>query len=142
WRKYQAASSTGRSRVDWVTGCCLLLRRSCWEDLGGFDRDFFLYYEDVDLCWRARQRGWSVWHEPGLSVMHHHPLHGRTVSPPLRLITRHALLTYAHKHWPAWQVRLLSGIVRAEAALRGLAARRVGDTAAPYVFATLGKVAV
>ena len=50
--------------ADWVTGCCLLVRRDCLEQLGGFDPDFFLYYEDVDLCRRAREQGWTVAFEP------------------------------------------------------------------------------
>ena len=58
------------------------------ENLGGLDGDFFLYYEDVDLCRRARQRGWTVWHDPKLSAIHHHPLHARTLPVHLRLITR------------------------------------------------------
>lgn len=105
--------------VPWVTGCCLLVRRECWDALGGCDEDFFLYYEDVDLCRRARRAGWSVWHEPTPSVTHFHPLHSRAVSTPLRVITRHALLTYALKHWSAAEFRVLARIVRWEARLRG-----------------------
>src|SRR5262249_26685701 len=62
------------------------------------------------------------------------PLHARQVPPHLRLITRHALLTYGHKHWLPWQVRLLAGVIRLEAWLRqGLAWKRGEDsTAALY----------
>src|SRR5262249_48943682 len=62
-----------------------------------------------------RERGWSVWYEPNLAVIHHHPLHSRTVPAALRLVTRHSLLTYSAKHWPGWQFRLLARIIRAEA---------------------------
>ncbi len=114
-RKYQAVRGPQRRPVDWVTGCCLLVRRACLQDLGGLDRRFFLYYEDVDLCRRARERGWSVWYEPRLGVVHRDPLHGRKVAPVVRLITRHSLLTYAARHWPHWQVRVLAAVVRLEA---------------------------
>jgi GT2 family glycosyltransferase len=136
-RKYQARGMRQRCQVPWVTGCCLLVRRDCLQDVGGLDNDFFLYYEDVDLCRRARDRGWSVWYDPALRAVHHQPLHCREVRPPLRAITRHALLTYSSKHWPAWQFRLLAGIVRLEAGLRELAARRRGDAEAADCYGAL-----
>jgi N-acetylglucosaminyl-diphospho-decaprenol L-rhamnosyltransferase len=140
-RKYYLRAGDQPRRVDWVTGCCLLVRRACWRDLGGLDGDFFLYYEDVDLCRRAYERGWSVWHDPGLAAVHHHPLHGRVVPPHLRLITRHALLTYARKHWPTWQTRVLAGIIRLEAWWRQRQARRRGLATAAETFAALGALA-
>jgi GT2 family glycosyltransferase len=138
-RKYSEPPPHGR--VDWATGCCLLVRRQCWEDLGGLDPAFFLYYEDVDLCRRARAAGWSVRHEPRLWVVHHRPLHARRVPPHLRLITRHALLTYATKHWPRWQRQILAAIVRTEARARGVLARGRGDAGAEGVYAELGALA-
>ncbi len=139
-RKYTPPPSPDRCRVDWVTGCCLLVRRACWADLGGLDPNFFLYYEDVDLCRRARTRGWSVWHEPGASGTHHAPLHLRTVPSHLRVITRHALLTYARKHWPRWQFRALASIVRSEAGLRAWMAHWRDERDAEQDFADLGRI--
>jgi GT2 family glycosyltransferase len=130
-----------RRRVPWVTGCCLLLRRDCLEDLGGLDEDFFLYYEDVDLCGRARARGWTVWFEPALRVVHHRPLHTRAVPAHLRVITRHALLTYSVKHWPRWQFRLLAGCMRLEAWLRQHWAAWHGERETADLFARLRAIA-
>jgi len=140
-RKYNLLSPEEAGPVDWATGCCLLVRRACWERLGGFDRDFFLYYEDVDFCRRAGAAGWTVAFEPSVSVVHHHPLHARAVPPYLRLVTRHALLTYAGKHWPRWQVRVLASLIGAEARVRAFAARRQGDRGAARVFTQLGRLA-
>lgn len=140
WRKYYLRSADTARPVDWVTGCCLLVRRTCWEDLGGLDGDFFLYYEDVDLCRRAAARGWTVWHEPGLCTTHLHPLHGRSVPAHLRLVTRHALLSYARKHWPRWQTRILAGIIRVEAWLRLRHAWQRGDDLHAGLFDSLGRM--
>jgi len=129
-RKCQHQNGDQRQRVEWVTGGCMLLRRSCFEQLRGLDERFFLYYEDVDFCHRATEAGWSVWHEPSLSVTHHWPLHARNVPAPLRLMTRHALITYATKHWPRWQLRLLAGVVKLESRLRGTFAKHRGDAVA------------
>ncbi len=113
-----APAADADGSVDWATGGCLLVRRECLDQLGGFDERFFLYYEDVDFCRRAATAGWAVRFDPRPRVTHHWPLHARRVPPPLRLITRHALLTYAAAHWPRWQAVLLSQLVRAEAVVR------------------------
>jgi GT2 family glycosyltransferase len=137
-RKYRTPPEGGPCRVDWATGCCLLVRRACWEDLGGFDPEFFLYYEDVDLCRRAQQRGWSVWFDPNPRAIHHRPLHAREVPAHMRLITRHALLAYARKHWAAWQYRALIRIVGLETRVREWIAHWRGNTEAAHIFAELG----
>jgi len=126
-RKCRHQQSEEREAVAWVTGGCLLVRRDCFAQLSGLDEAFFLYYEDVDFCRRAADAGWSVWYDPGLEVTHHWPLHARRVPAPLRLMTRHALLTYARKHWPRWQARGLSWLLWVEASLRQAWAAVRGD---------------
>jgi N-acetylglucosaminyl-diphospho-decaprenol L-rhamnosyltransferase len=140
-RKYHLWHARRRCRVPWVTGCCLLLRRECLNQLGGLDGDFFLYYEDVDLCRRATALGWSVWFEPALQAVHHQPLHLRAVPAYLRVLTRHALLTYASKHWPAWQFRVLGKLVQWEARVRQCWARRREDPATAELFGHLRAIA-
>lgn len=53
-------AETGVSDTASVPGCSLMIRRTAWDDLGGFDDAFFLYWEDTDLCWRAWSAGWRV----------------------------------------------------------------------------------
>jgi len=139
-RKTRHRPLTERRQVPWATGGCLLVRRDCYEEVGGLDESYFLYYEDVDFCRRARRAGWSVWYEPDLRVTHHFPLHTRSVPAPLRLVTRHALLTYSRKHWPRWQSRLLSGLVWAEAGGRELLARWRNQPVAATCFRELRRL--
>ncbi|PWU24041.1 hypothetical protein C5B42_00795 [Candidatus Cerribacteria bacterium 'Amazon FNV 2010 28 9'] len=55
----------------WVAGGSGMFRKSMWEELGGFDLDYTpAYWEDIDLSWRAKQRGWKVLFEPA-SIVHH-----------------------------------------------------------------------
>jgi GT2 family glycosyltransferase len=57
--------------VEYVSGCCLLVRRSLWERIGGFDERFApAYYEDVDLAYAVRARGFRVMYEPESVVLH------------------------------------------------------------------------
>ena len=54
--------------VDWVAGACLFLRRSLYEELGGFDPRFFLFFEDIDLCRRTWAAGKRVVYDPSIIV--------------------------------------------------------------------------
>jgi N-acetylglucosaminyl-diphospho-decaprenol L-rhamnosyltransferase len=139
-RKYRTVSAAAPVEVPWVTGCCMLVRRACLEDLGGLDEQFFLYYEDVDLCVRARARGWTTWYDPTLGAVHHHPLHSRARPAALRLVTRHSLLMFARKNWPAWQVRLLTRVVGIEARIRTWFAGWRSDPTESAVFAELQRL--
>ncbi len=123
-RKCRVLPTNRSTKVGWVTGCGMLIRRDCFQQLGGFDPDYFLYYEDADLCLRARLRQWAVRHEPSLYAIHHHPLHLRTPSLRIRLFTRHSLLTFARKHWPAWQTLVIAILVIAETVWRGWSKHR------------------
>jgi N-acetylglucosaminyl-diphospho-decaprenol L-rhamnosyltransferase len=61
-----------RATIDrqWVSGAVMLVRRSAFEEVAGFDERFFLYYEDEDLCRRLRARGWRVAVAPEVRVKH------------------------------------------------------------------------
>jgi len=56
--------------VDWLSGAAICIRRQAWEQVGGFDEGFFMYAEDIDWCWRARQAGWRVCYVPQAVVVH------------------------------------------------------------------------
>src|SRR5262249_55140047 len=56
--------------VDWAHGAAMLMRTSLARDVGGFDPRFFLFFEDLDLCWRVRQAGGVVLVAPDVRVGH------------------------------------------------------------------------
>jgi hypothetical protein len=57
--------------ADWVAGMFMLFPRTVFAQLNGFDEDYFLYYEDVDLCGRLALAGWRVVVCPASRVVHH-----------------------------------------------------------------------
>ena len=81
--------------VDWVSGAAIWLRRAALDDIGGWDERYFMYVEDVDLCWRLRRAGWRVAYEPGGTV--EHLLGVSTAGRPYRMIAEHhrSLLRFA-----------------------------------------------
>ena len=55
---------------DWLAGMFLLMRRETFAKVGGFDEGFYLYYEDVDLCWRLRRAGYQIVQDRTVMVTH------------------------------------------------------------------------
>ena len=56
--------------VFWATGAAMLIRKELYEELGGLDEDFFAHMEEIDLCWRAKNRGYKVFCNPKSTVYH------------------------------------------------------------------------
>lgn len=69
-RRNVVSSSRGTATVDWVSGACMLVRRSAFDDVGGFDGRYFLYWEDADLCRRLRARGYVIRYVPSAAAVH------------------------------------------------------------------------
>jgi GT2 family glycosyltransferase len=73
--------------VDWISGAAMLLRREAAESVGGFDEAYFMYVEDVDICWRLREAGYRVIYDPDMRLVHHI---GRTSSQQsMRMLYQH-----------------------------------------------------
>lgn len=56
--------------VDWVSGASMFLKREISEAIGGFDEAYFMYFEDQDFCYRAKQAGFRVYYNPKYAVVH------------------------------------------------------------------------
>jgi GT2 family glycosyltransferase len=69
-----AGSFTQLEQVNAVSGAAFVMRKDVFEQLGGFDEDFFMYMEDIDLSWRARLAGYSSLYVPDATVYHDYAL--------------------------------------------------------------------
>jgi len=56
--------------VHWVSGAAMLVKKNIFERLGGFDENFFMYFEDLDLCKRARKLGFKILYFPKTEIVH------------------------------------------------------------------------
>lgn len=57
-------------KIDFATGCCMMIRREVLEKVGGFDENYFLYYEDDDLCLRIKNAGYQIFYVPSAVMFH------------------------------------------------------------------------
>jgi N-acetylglucosaminyl-diphospho-decaprenol L-rhamnosyltransferase len=106
------------SEVDWVSGAAMLLRREAALGVSGFDEAYFMYVEDVDLCWRLREAGYRVVYHPAVRVLHHI---GRTSSQQsVRMLYHHhrSMFIYFRKRYRGAKGLVLLPIVFAGLAVR------------------------
>jgi len=97
-------------QLDWVIGAFMLTRREVVEAVGPWDKEYFMYTEDVDYCYRAKKLGWQIWYLPNWSIIHY----GGASSPigyPIINEFKGVKLFYK-KHYPGWQFPILRFILK------------------------------
>ncbi|SHG11373.1 hypothetical protein SAMN04487965_3310 [Microbulbifer donghaiensis] len=113
--------------TSWVCGAVVLLKREMLDQIGGFDPRFFLYFEETDLWWRAREAGWQIWAQGEAVATHENAASAKTTGQELYAgcIAQHyfeSRFYYLCKHfgWPAAALAELAeiGILTAKAAAR------------------------
>lgn len=125
-RKYRLARphSKQAQAVDWVTGAFVAFRRELFLKISGFDEDYFMYYEDVDLCLRALHAGFKSYFLPSARAVHLSPYSTRRGAPAwLRREVRLSQMTFFRKHRPSWESAVLRFLNRAYFLANGLAWR-------------------
>jgi N-acetylglucosaminyl-diphospho-decaprenol L-rhamnosyltransferase len=76
---------TAPRQVDVIKGACLLLRREALDEVGLLDEGYFMYTEEVDLCYRLGRAGWELWWVPQAQVVHHEAQSTRQVASDMYL---------------------------------------------------------
>jgi GT2 family glycosyltransferase len=101
---------------DWVSGACLMVRRSTFEAVGGFDERFFLYEEDVDLCLRVRRAGGRIVFTPAARIRHRLGTAMAREPGRSRIEYERSHLAYYRKHASAASVLALRALMAAKGA--------------------------
>ena len=105
--------------VDWVSGAAMAIRREVIDAVGTLDENFFMYVEDVDLCYRAKQADWQTWYAP-YGVITHAIAQSSDKNPrPMTIAFHKSMFRFFRKHYlgtlyPRW----LTPIVAAGLAVR------------------------
>jgi len=88
--------------VDAVNGAFMLIRRRALDEVGMFDEGYWMYMEDLDLCYRFRQAGWITWYDPDVTVLHvKGGTSGRHRKPRLDYAFHYGMLRFYRKHYAA-----------------------------------------
>jgi N-acetylglucosaminyl-diphospho-decaprenol L-rhamnosyltransferase len=126
------------TEMDSGVGACMLIRREALEQAGLFDEAFFMYGEDLDLCYRLKQCGWRVHYYPAVQVLHYKGQASKQVADKATSEFYRAMLLFHSKHYAQntfflgnWLITagifLFGGVAHLRNRLRPADQRRVGS---------------
>ncbi len=125
----------GEGPVDWVSGACFAISRVAHAQVGGLDEDLFMYGEEPDWCWRARQAGFETIFSDAACVLHHGGASGAGLRGPLFVRNLEARLAFLRRHRGAWRAALAREILVAGSLARLIAWWLVRLTRPRHAFA-------
>ncbi|MFY9783491.1 MAG: glycosyltransferase family 2 protein [Acidimicrobiales bacterium] len=122
-KRYRSTRSDGT--VDWVSGACFLVRRSDFELVGGFDERYFMFAEDMALCWQLREHGFSVAASTDATVTHIEGVSRARVSREMLIAHHRSALRFEFQTARGWRRALvpLASVVLSVRLMLVLAAR-------------------
>lgn len=108
--------SPGRiKKVDWVSGACLMINKKNFEKIGGFEKELFMYAEDMELCYRAKKKGFLTYFYPEVTLFHKE--RGSSDRTFAILNIYKGILFFYKKHKPSWQFQIARFILFSKALL-------------------------
>lgn len=97
----------GAQAVDYVEGAALLIRREVYLQLHGLDEGYFMYAEEVDLCYTFHKAGWQVWYQPEAHILHHGGASSRNRRTQREGDLYRSRVRFFRKHYGNWTANLL-----------------------------------
>lgn len=95
-------TTIGKKKIynfDWVLGACLFIRSNIFDEINGFDRDYFMFYEEVDLCKRVSNMGYKIIYYPQLEIHHIGSVSGKKDYKLYTIRTYASKNLYISKHY-------------------------------------------
>jgi GT2 family glycosyltransferase len=107
------------TEVDSVVGAFMLMRRETLVEVGLLDEQYFMYAEDLDFCYRAKQRGWQVWYNAQVTVLHYKGQSSRQRSTFANIQFYQTMRLFHDKHFKDQTFFLVNWLIYAAVALLG-----------------------
>ena len=112
-RYHQSADYVSLRDAGWLSGACILVRRTAFDDVGGFDDGFFMYFEDVDLGFRLGRSGWRNVFVPSATVEHEGGHSTRQRSTSMMAAHHVSARRWVSKRYPGiawWPIRFIVAV--------------------------------
>lgn len=110
------------AQVDWLSGSALFMRRAALDQIGEWDEGFFMYCEDVDLCYRLKETGWERWYVPQAVITHRIGASSDWAQGAMIRRFHASMLRFFFKHYTHGTGKLLIPLAVAGVGLRALGA--------------------
>ncbi|HEX7042106.1 MAG TPA: glycosyltransferase family 2 protein [Patescibacteria group bacterium] len=101
------------TRVDWVKGALLMIRKHVFEKLGGFDENIFMYTEDMELCYRAAKMGYFSYFFPTDGILHKDQGSSNRTFAVVNIYKN--MLYFYKKHRPFWEYFIVKSLLQTKA---------------------------
>jgi GT2 family glycosyltransferase len=97
-------------KLDWVSGAFMLIRKEAYQQVKAWDEKYFMYTEEVDLCYRIKKLGWEIWYLPDWSIIH---LGGASSTVEFPILSEYkGVKRFYRKFYPKWQYPILRLLLR------------------------------
>jgi GT2 family glycosyltransferase len=131
WSRKGRSEAANTFEVEAISGACMMMWTETFRRLAGFDPRYFMYAEDMDLCFRAREMGWKIHYAPRSEIIHHGGGSSKTCFSRFSVVMiREALGVYMHANFGGFRMvfyRLLMGFSAALRLLVLLSCRAVAS---------------
>ena len=98
--------------VQWLKGAALAIRRTAFDRVGGFDPDFFMYFEETDLCYRLIEAGWEIHFTPATTIVHKGGASTDQVRAEMAVQFLASMRQFYRRHYPDGYLRRLDAVLR------------------------------
>jgi len=128
-------------KVDWVSGACLCIERKAFEKIGGFDEEIFMYMEEVELLYRAKEKGYQTYFYPGAEFIHQGSASLKEAKKPIEQLYKGFIYFYK-KHKSGAQLFILQIMLLVKAGIGVGAGFLMRDKELQRVYSKAGLLAV